>query len=1351
MSTTVDTRIEAVRRRAEDWADELIDLSHRNTLLRYKDSKTGTVDLTEADPAALTALFGLRKTKLGLLLTDPEAHKKACASARTLRRKIIALQEEQGVEAGYLANGLLCVEPPVTRGTTPVQRLRAPLLMQSVEVHARTAAETDFTLELTGEAEINPVLLYALNRDFGVDIDAEEVAEKITALLAEIEDPIIRLERAYQAIAEITGQQRLATTLEKRVLLGVFSFDKLPMVRDLQNSIELLAEHDIIAAAAGYAPAIAALREVPTADGLPDANTIRPAEEFLVQDTDSSQQRAITAALAGKHAIIEGPPGTGKSQTIANVIAGMAARGKRVLFVAEKRAAIEAVTQRLAQVGLDGLVFDLHEQRINRKRVAQQISDRLDEAGRVLSPQLGDLHERLVQRRSEAQAHPAELHQVREPWGVSAFDIQCRLLDLPAGAASRVRFGATELARLTGEDLSGLVDAVKNFVDLGGPRVRRGESPWSRSAVVSAEEVRTVLASLHELAGSGLREARSELRALVGRAGLRRPDTMNGWQDTLALLNDVTGSVAAFTEKVFSTELDRWRYATADRRWRKANRQPIGFWARRALCKEIRSMSQQGLRERRSLHEALNAAVNQRDRWRAAAVDGGEPASVFGLAEATQRYARWRDQLAAVSLCARLDNVDATPTAEVDDRVAKLRGDVDTLHRMPELNALTARLESLGLGQLLDEVTERAADPATAEQVFRWAWLTSVLEELKLRVPRLARFAGAQHSRLVEEFRTADEQHRRSSADRVRRVLATRLREVSDAQPDQRRLVRDQAARKRGHMSLRRLVEKSSDVLLAAFPCWAMSPLVVSRVLPAAKLFDLVIFDEASQVEPHDAMASIMRGRRLVVAGDDKQLPPSDFFRRTLSGADTTEDEEDEGDLRVYESILERLKSLIPDPDHYLLRWHYRSRDERLIAFSNKEIYQESLVTFPGAQAVSPLSLHVVDGVARPGQDGSAVAEVDEVVRLVLAHAEQRPAESLGVIAMSQKHADRIDAALRAARPGRPELDGFFSDEKSLAERFFVKNLERVQGDERDAIILSIGYAKKADGRLPMTFGPVNKEGGQRRLNVAVTRAKRRMSVVSSFSHLDLDQNRTSALPHPGVELLRRFLAFAATGGELDLVGTVGDAELNGFERAVLHALVAAGVPVTPQWGVSDYRIDFALAHPDQPGRMVLAVETDGERYHRAHTARDRDRLRQNHLEQLGWRFHRLWSTEWFRDPAAETERITRAWRQAVAEADRAPDPRPAPVERPVPAPENGLPRGERPDVPSGFKIAEYSDRELLAVARWLLRDGLERERDTRLEEVMRELGFQRRGKNIVDRINLALAQAQTERKRRGL
>ena len=372
-----------------------------------------------------------------------------------------------------------------------------------------------------------------------------------------------------------------------------------------------------------------------------------------------------------------------------------------------------------------------------------------------------------------------------------------------------------------------------------------------------------------------------------------------------------------------------------------------------------------------------------------------------------------------------------------------------------------------------------------------------------------------------------------------------------------------------------------------------------------------------------------------MIVGDDKQLPPTPFFGKVAGdGDDDDDDDSDDDAMQGMESIL-AVANTIALRDQ-MLQWHYRSRDDRLIAFSNKHLYGGALTTFPGTRDAVPVIHHRVH---KP----SSTEEVKEVVDLVLKHARERPDKTLGVIAFGQRHATAIEDALANLDDSAAAALAAF--EAKAGEHFFVKNIERVQGDERDAIILSVGYSRRQEnGKIAHNFGPINQRGGERRLNVAITRARERMTLVSTFDHRDMESGRAL-----GVDLLRQYFGYVASG--CANVGSPPPA-MNPFEQSIATELGSRRIEFIPQYGVSGYRIDFACHYPGQPGRMVLAIEADGASIHSRTTVRERDRLRQQVLEGMGWSFHRIWSTNWFRDREGELGKAVDAYWRAVKEAD---------------------------------------------------------------------------------------------------
>jgi hypothetical protein len=531
----------------------------------------------------------------------------------------------------------------------------------------------------------------------------------------------------------------------------------------------------------------------------------------------------------------------------------------------------------------------------------------------------------------------------------------------------------------------------------------------------------------------------------------------------------------------------------------------------------------------------------------------------------------------------------------------------------------------------------RVSAPQVAQIVER-SILTRWVDEVVSGDPRLSPRRSVDRDELLAAFRELDTE---LVADAAAGVInaCTALRPKSLA--GQAGIINKQAQLKRKHLPVRRLLEQAGQAAQQLKPCFMMSPLSVSQFLPPGIHFDVVIFDEASQVREADAICSIFRGTQLIISGDPKQLPPTDFFARIVAGDGGTDDD-GEVEFDEFESVLDRCKaqgfSRLP------LNWHYRSRHEALIAFSNRSFYDGRLHTFPGATFEAPdlgVELYLVDGTYGRGSTKDNPIEAEAVVDRIVEHRRQHPRLTIGVVALSAVQQTCIEIAIERRAEREPELRELDTDNR--LDGFFVKNLENVQGDERDLIILSIGYGPDEAGKLTMNFGPMNREGGWRRLNVAVTRARQRVEVVSSVSAGQIVSEKTS------IRHLARYLDYAERGQAalaMDVDETEGLAE-SPFEDEVLRSITALGYEAVPQVGVAGYRLDIGIRHPILPGRYVLGVECDGFTYHSSKVARDRDRLRQSVLEGLGWHLHRIWSTAWFYDRAAEEARL----REAIAGA----------------------------------------------------------------------------------------------------
>jgi very-short-patch-repair endonuclease len=524
-------------------------------------------------------------------------------------------------------------------------------------------------------------------------------------------------------------------------------------------------------------------------------------------------------------------------------------------------------------------------------------------------------------------------------------------------------------------------------------------------------------------------------------------------------------------------------------------------------------------------------------------------------------------------------------------------------------------------------------------------------------------FDGAEHSRRVAEFRALDSGLIAASRLAIAAELDSKRPASGAAVSDESEpgVLQRELKKKTRHMPLRKLFQRIPNLVQRLKPCFLMSPLSVAQYLPPeGRRFDLVVFDEASQIGTHDAIGSIARGGQAVIVGDSRQLPPTAFFQRGDSEDDAPIDDErvDELESVLDEAVAARF------PERYL-RWHYRSRHESLIRFSNAHYYENRLAVFPAAAGrVAELGVkwrHVADGVYEFGTSRTNPNEARALVEWLVEALRATPAgsRSFGVVTFSQPQQTLVMDLLDEARVKHPEIEPHFDANRE--EPVFVKNLENVQGDERDEILFSICYGKAADGKVRMNFGPLNQSGGERRLNVAVTRARRALRVFSTLTYDQIDVRRTTAR---GVHHLREFLRFAQEEAAAAATECAGSGSHSSeFERSVGAALEALGHRVDSQVGCGRYRIDLAVRHPSRPGVHVLGVELDGDAYRSASTARDRDRLRAQVLANLGWTLHRVWSSDWWFDRERETKRLAAAVTAAIAAGERAAAvaPKPAP------------------------------------------------------------------------------------------
>ena len=549
----------------------------------------------------------------------------------------------------------------------------------------------------------------------------------------------------------------------------------------------------------------------------------------------------------------------------------------------------------------------------------------------------------------------------------------------------------------------------------------------------------------------------------------------------------------------------------------------------------------------------------------------------------------------------------------------------------------------LGLEPVIDELESPNRDsvdiPALFERSFRRDLFFAAIEnETSLR-----EFFGREQNERIDRFRDVDEKIATLTRGLIRARLAARIPRdhVKDDVPKAEiGLLRREIGKKMRHIPVRQLLNRIPNLLPRLKPCVLMSPLSVAQYLePSHAIFDVVIFDEASQIPVWDAIGAIARGQQLIVVGDPKQLPPTNFFNSTDDDEDSLAPEE----FKDLESILDEL--MTHGLRHKRLQWHYRSRHEGLIAFSNRQYYENELLTFPSSETTlgGVRFKHLPEARYDKGKSRTNRLEAEALVNELVARLRNSdgPRRSYGVVTFSLAQQHLVENLLDEERRKYPEIEVHFGDEPPVeGEPVFVKNLENVQGDERDVIYFSICYGADETGRVAMNFGPLNRDGGERRLNVAITRAKHEVVVFSGLRADQIDLTRTRAR---GVRDLKYFLDYAERGPSAlaAVTSTSTNSEPDSeFERMVADRLRAAGYEVHHRVGCSGYRIDLGILDPANPGRYQLGVECDGATYHRAATARDRDKLRQLILEGLGWTLYRIWSTDWWHDCEAETQKL---------------------------------------------------------------------------------------------------------------
>jgi very-short-patch-repair endonuclease len=1311
--------IEIVGERAEDVFRLLVKERKSMSFLPRPGSEPSTPGDDEPDSAAL---FQPDETDEEATERYTDDRLQTALTSEGLQKRLLGLfydakthEEEQGVNILYLAVGFLkwfeadCSE----------QARFAPLLLLPVEL-SRKSANAKFRIRWREEDIATNLSLQAkLFSDFGIRLpDVIESDDFSPAAYFE------------QVASSIEGKDRWEVVADDMVL-WFFSFTKFLMYRDLDPANwpedSRIDQHPLISGLLGngFRPLPPFCSNTERLD-----NVLDPLDLTHVVDADSSQTVAIEEVRRGQNLVIQGPPGTGKSQTIANLIATAVRAGKKVLFVAEKMAALDVVKRRLDNIGLGDICLELHSHKANKRLVLQEL-ERTLALGQPKQENVEQQAANLARLRDRLNLHVDNLHGAIESSAVTPYMAIGELCRLQAKGIRPPDFRLSDSLTWSPTDLtekkSLLLEVARHIAEIGTP----AEHPWRGVMLESClptnlarlqqrlpdfvERLHRLISAMDDLAAMlrqqpGNSAADCASLARLGRALAMAPDMDRvamghaSWENNRAAITELLKAGLALTEAYGKLEPSiapsgwqvdmseaRRSIAAHGRSWfrifNRRYRQSIA--ALRGILKVDLTKK---LDERLQILDTLAVWQQARQQievqpgaelgtqafghsWRGAqsdwpglqAIEKWETqcradgiASGFRQALATLKSRKQAAELVQaigadlkkllsdlrelfqelaldLPLALGCSDVNHLPLRDASERLCQWQANLESLTSWIAFRSRWAGLNAEGMGQLPAGLFSGAIDPASAEDRFLMAYYESLIAAAFDRRPGLAVFDGKSHTRLREDFQSNDEL--RIELARLEVALA-HYQSIPTGAADLGELgiIKHEINKRKNHKPIRRLIKEAGRAIQAIKPVFMMSPMSIAQFLePESTQFDLLLIDEASQVRPEDALGAVARAGQMVVVGDDKQLPPTQFFNG-LNDAPPSDDETDDYDASDLDSVLALCKSQqVPER---MLRWHYRSRHQSLIAVSNHEFYDDQLFVVPSPLRGASQGLvfhHIREGLFDRGRSATNRVEARAVAEAVMQHARQQPHVSLGVGAFSVSQRDAILDELELLRRNSKDTEAYFLN--GGAEPFFVKNLENIQGDEREVIFISVGYARDKSGFLAMNFGPLSNKGGERRLNVLISRARTRCEVFSSITADDIDLARATAV---GAKAFKAFLRYAETG-YLDVAASTNKSCDSEFERQVAQALVAQGHQVELQVGVAGFFVDLAVIDPEKPGRYVLGIECDGAQYHSSRSARDRDRLRQQVLEDRGWIIHRIWSTDWFNRPQEQLAKTVAA------------------------------------------------------------------------------------------------------------
>ncbi len=1301
-----DLKLEGKQPKNKQWERRLLDLTSKNALLCF--AGKNALHLSSADCDALYAVLtargsmklraGVRETGFGaelspqqkslIALEQQKGVLRALEDAKGIAEVAVKLMrrnreavEETGAKLLYLALGFLRYV-----SKEDGQPKYAPLVLAPVGL-ARAKGNEDFSVTDAKEGYfVNATLLEFLKQEFNIDIrglGGDVSALKISEIFAMV--------RAETASMKGWG-------VAEDVYLSAFSFQNFLLWNDIRSHIgELKKNANVAALLSGRAEK----REFPAAD---EEDSADPEAVLAPLPMDSSQFSAVALSDTGASFVLHGPPGTGKSQTITNIIANALAKGRRVLFVAEKKAALDVVKKRLDGIGIGDFCLELHSNKTDKADVLRRMEETLSLAGKGEEVSFGERTHELVALREELKEPVAALHRKRR-LGISVYRAVLEYLK-NKNAPDILDIESSFYDSLTEEKLSRCKQMILNAAaaakECGGvfnsPFENVNLAEYSRElrdrVFCACEVVLTEIRHLRAFLALFLEFYRQRVSTLTRKKLLslcdlarnlscgmyakyfagadeeqfyifynanRRLDTCLSYYyrhfRTLVDLDDCK-AVGEFLEKGGDWKLSRQARGLVKKLSRAAisplDEEDVpkfletlieidGAVRRITSSKLAKSFTDRAgrivykkrteyLRELYALHELcasvfLDYNPDAFNGMCIRAANGYTMPVLEGYLKAAESY------FAAEESFLRITNADREKIRGEDvldyfsQKASALIDNVDMLPNWCMYRATAAELAKMGLTFITDALESGRLKVENVLAGFEKNVYKNFLEITIPADPALSRMTVGTLEDTVEKFRLAWEEFSKISKDYIRAQLISRLPKAEDEGSLSLELANFTRLAKgnlRGS-GLRALFAEIPTLASCVCPCLLMSPITVAQYLkPEADMFDLVIFDEASQMSTAEAVGAIARAKAAIVVGDPKQLPPTAFFRNTYVEEENLENED-------LESILDDCLAL-GMPERHLV-WHYRSKHESLIAFSNSMYYDNRLCTFPSPDAMdSRVRLVLVDGTYDRGftkrNRKEAEALVAEVVRRLKDPDLSR--RSMGIVTFSTAQRDDIERLL-AKEIAKNKLDAAAYETE---EPLFVKNLENVQGDERDVILFSVCYGPDRLGRLSLNFGPLNQAGGWRRLNVAVSRAREEMLVFSTMTASMIDLAKTSS---KGVAGLKAFLEFAEKGRTTLAVKSDTVRTGAGIGKFIAAELAGYGFDCRSDVGASDFKVDVAVVDPRNKHRFLLGIICDGTE---AFSVKDRNVLQVQTLKRGNWNVMRVNTVNYYNNPKRELKRI---------------------------------------------------------------------------------------------------------------